>query len=260
MISASLMPNRRNLLKALAVVAPACAAAPAFAQSATGTATPPAPPCPVETPDNARAHTDFAWLSRYADDNRKLLASDAQVRIVFMGDSITQGWRDKDPDFFPEGRINRGIGGQTTPQMLLRMMADVIALRPRAVHIMAGTNDIASNTGPMTAQMTRDNLAAMATLAKANGITVLLASIPPAANYPWRLGLDTMSPIAAHNVWLRDYAAANGHVWVDYHPALAGPDGGMRPGFAVDGVHPTPDGYAAMNAVLLPILQKLRVA
>lgn len=242
--------TRRALLKAMAALAPAAIASPALAQGASA---PPA--CPAEAPEVARAHSDFAWLARYADDNRALLDSGTPSRIVFMGDSITQGWRDKDPAFFPAGRVNRGIGGQTTPQMLLRMMPDVIALRPRAVHIMAGTNDIAGNTGPMTAQMTRDNLAAMAALAKANGIAVLLASIPPAANFPWRPGLDTLGPIAAHNRWLRDHAAANGHGWIDYHPALAGPDGGMRPGMAYDGVHPTLAGYAAMEAVLLPVLQ-----
>jgi len=248
--------NRRDTLKALGktlgMVAPLCVAAPALAQSA--------PPCPAETPEAARAHSDFAWLARYGEDNRRLLAEGTPTKLVFMGDSITQGWHDKDPGFFPAGRVNRGIGGQTTPQMLLRMMADVIALRPRAVHIMAGTNDIAGNTGAMTAQMTRDNLDAMATLAAAHRIRVLLASIPPAANFPWRPGLDTQAPIAAHNLWLRDYAAAHGHVWVDYHPALAGLDGAMREGLAVDGVHPTLAGYAAMNAILLPILVGLDLA
>lgn len=247
--------DRRDVLKILGVMAPLCAASPAMAQMAQT-----APSCPAESVDAARAHTDFAWLDRYADDNRRLQSEGMPTRAVFMGDSITQGWRDKNPDFFPAGRVNRGIGGQTTPQMLLRMMADVIALRPKAVHIMAGTNDIAGNTGPMTAQMTRDNLAAMATLAKAHGIHVLLASIPPAANYPWRPGLDTRTPIAAHNAWLRTYAEAGGHGWIDYHPALAGPDGGMRPGFAVDGVHPTLAGYEAMNAVLLPVLARLGLA
>ena len=240
--------NRRTIIATLGALAP-LAAAPAWAQS-----------CPPETPEAARAHSDFGWLARYAEDNHKLLAEGTPTRLAFMGDSITQGWRDKNPEFFPTGRVNRGIGGQTTPQMLLRMMPDIIALSPRAVHIMAGTNDIAGNTGPMTAQMTRDNIDAMATLAKAHHIRVLLASIPPAAHFPWRPGLDTQTPIATHNLWLRDYAKANGHIWVDYHPALAGPDGGMREGLAVDGVHPTLAGYAAMNAVLLPILTRLDLA
>lgn len=243
--------HRRALLKGLGALAPLGLAAPAWAQSG---------PAPVESPEAARAHTDFAWLARYGEDNRRLLAEGPPTRIVFMGDSITQGWRDRNPEFFPAGRVNRGIGGQTTPQMLLRMMQDVIALRPRAVHIMAGTNDIAGNTGPMTAQMTRDNLDAMATLAHAHHIRVLIASIPPAANFPWRPGLETKGPIAAHNLWLRDYARRHDHVWVDYHPVLAGPDGGMREGLAVDGVHPTIAGYAAMNGVLLPILAALDLA
>jgi lysophospholipase L1-like esterase len=240
--------ERRTLITSLAALPALGAAKAALAQTA---------PCPVEPDYAARAHTDFAWLARYAQENAAVQASGTPVKLVMMGDSITQGWRDKHPAFFPATRIGRGIGGQTTPQMVLRMMPDVLNLRPKAVHIMAGTNDIAGNTGPMTAQMTRDNLAAMATLAKAQGIKVLLASIPPAAAFPWRPGMDTIAPIAAHNLWLRDYAAQNGHIWVDYHPALATSSGAMREGMAYDGVHPTSEGYDAMEAVLLPILQKL---
>jgi hypothetical protein len=120
--------------------------------------------------EERRRREDWAWIGRYAEENRRLLADKARVGIVFMGDSITQGWRDKRPSFFAAGRIGRGIGGQTTPQMLVRIMPDVIALRPRAVHIMAGTNDIAGNTGPMTLEQTEANLTAMAQLAQANGI------------------------------------------------------------------------------------------
>jgi lysophospholipase L1-like esterase len=245
----TLSTNRRSVLAAAALtpLMPALARAQAV-------------PCPVEPLDQARLHVDFPWLDRYAQDNARLLASGIPTRIVFMGDSITQGWRDKHPAFFPAGRVNRGIGGQTTPQMLLRMMADVIALKPAAVHIMAGTNDIAGNTGPMSEEMTRNNIVAMATLARANGLRVLLASIPPAANYPWRPGLDTRTPIARINAWARDYAAREGDVWVDYHPALADGNGGMKPGLAVDGVHPTPAGYDAMEAVVLPVLGDLHLA
>ena len=127
----------------------------------------------------------------YAEDNAKLLASKAPVDIVFMGDSITEGWMDKRPGFFTRGRIDRGIGGQTTPQMVLRMMSDVVALKPRAVHIMAGTNDIAGNTGPMTAEMTQNNFRAMSDIARRNGIKVMLASVPPAAGFPWAPAIET---------------------------------------------------------------------
>ncbi|MGK6320401.1 GDSL-type esterase/lipase family protein [Sphingomonas sp. DT-204] len=198
---------------------------------------------------------DFGHLFRYRDDNAALLASGRPVDIVFMGDSITEGWRDKRPGFFIPGRIGRGIGGQTTPQMLVRFQPDVIDLKPRAVHIMAGTNDIAGNTGPMTEEAMRDNFRAMTTLARANGIHVILASIPPAAAFPWRPGLDVKAPIASLNRWLKSYAARIGATWVDYHPALADASGAMKPGLASDGVHPTEAGYAAMETVLTPVLR-----
>ncbi|MEH3048459.1 GDSL-type esterase/lipase family protein [Sphingomonas adhaesiva] len=208
---------------------------------------------------DARLRTDWPWLARYAEDNRRLIASGARTGIVFMGDSITQGWIDKRPAFFTPGRVDRGIGGQTTPQMLLRMMADVVALKPKVMHLMAGTNDIAGNTGPMTLAQTRDNLTAMVQLARANGIAVLVASVPPAATFPWRPGLDVQTPIRAINDWLRRSAPAMGATFVDYTPALADAAGAMKPGFASDGVHPTAQGYDAMERVLSPVLARLHV-
>lgn len=205
-----------------------------------------------------RLREDWAWWGRYAEDNARLKAAGTPVGVVFMGDSITEGWRDKRPEFFGKGRVGRGIGGQTTPQMVLRMMPDVIALRPRAVHIMAGTNDIAGNTGPMTRAQTYDNLMAMAQLAQANGIAVLLASVPPAAAFPWRPGLATVEPIAEINAWIRAYAARIGATHVDYSPALGDGRGGIRKGFALDGVHPEAAGYAAMEKVLEPVLRGMR--
>ena len=197
---------------------------------------------------------DFPWLGRYADENAMVRASGVKVHTVFMGDSITEGWRNQRPAFFPPSRVCRGIGGQTTPQMVLRTMADVVALQPRAVHIMGGTNDIAANTGPMTMQMTQDNIAMMTAIAHDAGIKVILASIPPAHDFPWRPGLDTLTPIAGLNRWIAAFARRRNAVWLDYHPALAGPDGGMKPGLASDGVHPTAAGYAVMEAVLGPVL------
>ena len=201
-------------------------------------------------------HMDFPQLGKYRDDNARLQQSRAPVEVVFMGDSITEGWKDKRPGFFTNGRIDRGISGQTTPQMVLRMMADVVDLRPVAVHIMAGTNDIAGNTGPMTAAMTQDNFRMMSDIARAHGIKVLIASIPPAAAFPWRPGLETRRPIAELNAWLKSFAAATGATWVDYHPVLDDGTGAMKPGLASDGVHPTEAGYDAMATVIDPILAR----
>ncbi len=198
---------------------------------------------------------DWPWLGRYAADNQKLIASGKKVDIVFMGDSITEGWQSKHPAFFTPGRICRGISGQTTPQMVLRMMADVIALKPRLIHIMAGTNDIAGNTGKMTVQQSCDNLRMMTELAQANGIKVLLASVPPADHFPWRPGLATVGPIRAINAWLADYARRARATYVDYTGVLATEAGAMKPGMAYDDVHPTEQGYAAMESVLAPVLK-----
>lgn len=233
------MIGRRHLLGAMVTAPLAAGAAPTLA---------------VESEEERRLRSDWPWLGRYADDNRRLLTTGSPVDIVFMGDSITEGWRDKRPGFFTAGRINRGIGGQTTPQMMLRMMADVVGLRPRVMHLMAGTNDIAGNTGPMTQDQTQANLTAMCQLARANGIAVLLASVPPAADFPWRPGLDVVAPIRAINVWARAAAGSLGATFVDYTPTLADAAGAMWPGYAYDGVHPTEAGYEAMESVLNSVL------
>ena len=200
---------------------------------------------------------DFGMIGYYADDNAKLLASRAPVEVVFMGDSITEGWFDKRPGFFTAGRIDRGIGGQTTPQMVLRMMSDVVDLRPRAVHIMGGTNDIAGNTGPMTPEMSENNIRAMTDIAQRNGIKVLIASVPPAASFPWAPTIQTRPAIAELNRRLKRLAHDTGSVWVDYHPVLDDGTGAMKPGLAVDGVHPTEAGYDAMATVIDPILARV---
>jgi lysophospholipase L1-like esterase len=200
---------------------------------------------------------DFGMTGYYADDNAKLLASHQPVDVVFLGDSITEGWFDRRRGFFTRGRIGRGIGGQTTSQMVLRMYSDVVALKPRAVHIMAGTNDIAGNTGPMTAEMTENNFRAMSDIARQHGIKVLIASIPPAANFPWRPGLETEGPITELNAWLKRFAHESGATWVDYHPVLDDGTGAMKPGLASDGVHPTEAGYDAMATVIEPILKRI---
>jgi len=210
---------------------------------------------PAATPERTRAdqeaeqrlHTDWAWLGRYGEANAALQPT-REPRIVFIGDSITQGWIDMVPAFFTPGRLDRGIGGQTTPQMLLRFRQDVIDLHPAVVQIMGGTNDIAGNTGPMTPEQTKANIMSMAELARAHGIRVILASITPAANFPWRPGLETASRIAAMNAWLKDYAARTGAMYADYWSALH--DGqALRKDLTYDGVHPNKAGYAVMAPV-----------
>ena len=207
-------------------------------------------PASAQTDQSAemRLHRDWAWLGRYAQANAALIPDSRYPRIVFIGDSITEGWFDKVPAFFTSGRIDRGIGGQTTPQMLLRFRADVIDLHPAVVQIMGGTNDIAGNTGPMTLTQTKANIMSMAELARANGIRVILASIPPADYFPWRPGLETADKIAAMNAWLRDYAARTDATYADYWSALH--DGrALRASLTDDGVHPNDAGYAVMAPV-----------
>jgi len=205
-----------------------------------------ADPCIAKlTPDQ-----DWPNLCRYRADNATVAARPQHDRaVVFMGDSITRGWDLEHSPALGTGMINRGISGQTTPQMLARFMADVVALHPRAVHIMAGTNDLAGNTGPETEQDVKNNIVAMATLARANHIRVILASIPPARAFPWRPEVKPLAELHALNAWLRDYAKRTGAIYVDYGPALAAPDGGMRAEFSADGVHPDAAGYAAMAPV-----------
>jgi lysophospholipase L1-like esterase len=202
---------------------------------------------------------DFPQLAKYRDDNARRIASHAPVDVVFMGDSITEGWKDKRPAFFSNGRIDRGISGQTTPQMALRMMADVVALKPKAVHIMAGTNDIAGNTGPMTAAMSEDNFRMMSDIARMHRIKVLIASIPPAARFPWRPALEPRGRIAELNAWLKRFAEATSATWVDYYRVLDDGTGAMKPGMASDGVHPTEAGYDMMASVVEPVLRRVLV-
>jgi lysophospholipase L1-like esterase len=198
---------------------------------------------------NSRLGSDWPYLARYRADNARLVPTPGHPRIVFMGDSITENWVKLSGDFFTPGRIGRGISGQTTPQMLARFRRDVIDLHPAVVQIMAGTNDIAGNTGPMTPEETQGNIRSMVELAHAHGIRVILASIPPADMFPWKPGLDTGSKIAAMNAWLKAYAARTGCVYADYWSALKDDGLGMRGGLSSDHVHPTKAGYVVMAPV-----------
>jgi lysophospholipase L1-like esterase len=192
---------------------------------------------------------DWANLARYQDENTKLgLPKSGEKRVVFMGNSITEGWGNLNPDFF-KGKpyVNRGISGQTTPQMLIRFRPDVINLKPAVVVILAGTNDIAGNTGPSTLEMIADNIYSMAELAKANGIKVVISSVIPVFDYPWKPGLEPAEKIASMNEMLKTYAKKNGIVYLDYFSAMADDRKGLKAELTYDGVHPNEAGYKVMG-------------
>ena len=193
--------------------------------------------------------TDWPWLARYRDDNAKLIASGVKVDTVFLGDSITEGWVRADAEFFSKGNVGRGISAQTTPQILVRMHADVIALKPRVVHIMAGTNDIAENTGPMTAQESQNNLMAMCEIAKAHKLRIVLGSVPPASKYWWKPESKPKPAALAMNEWLRAYAKQIRAKYADYAAALTDASGNVKLELAKDEVHPTQEGYALMRPI-----------
>jgi lysophospholipase L1-like esterase len=195
----------------------------------------------------ARQDRDWPNLCRYAADNAAGLASGHRPRVVFFGDSITENWRRADPAMFSDDVLDRGISGQTTPQMLLRTYPDVIALRPRVVHIMAGTNDISGNTGPETDQTIVDNLRAMIVLATANRIAVVLGSITPSSHFVGRPDANPSARIVRLNRLLRDLADELRVTWVDYHAPLSDAEGGMRQGLSNDGLHLNRAGYAIIR-------------
>jgi lysophospholipase L1-like esterase len=191
---------------------------------------------------------DWPNLNRYKNENTALKpAESGQKRIVFMGDSITEFWSTVDSEYFSgKPYVNRGISGQTTPQMLLRFRADVIALNPAAVVILAGINDIAGNTGPMTIEMIRDNIFSMIELAKANHIKVILCSVLPAYDFPWKPNQEPIAKIKALNEILRNYALANEIVYLDYYSAMVDERKGLKADYSNDGVHPNKPGYQVM--------------
>lgn len=198
-----------------------------------------------------RVKNDWPNFGRYREANEKLGAPAAgEQRVVFMGNSITDAWIRVSPEFFEEkSYIDRGIGGQTTPQMLVRFRADVINLKPKVVLILGGTNDIAGNTGPSTLEMIEDNLASMAELAKANGIKVILCSILPVFDYPWSPGREPAGKIITVNKWIKEYAASHGCVYLDYFSSVVDERQGMKAEYSKDGVHPNKEGYKVMEAL-----------
>ncbi|MCM3901206.1 MAG: SGNH/GDSL hydrolase family protein [Pyrinomonadaceae bacterium] len=199
---------------------------------------------------------DWPALGRYREQNRTLPAPASESRVVFMGDSITDGWDDPQYGGFFPGKpyVNRGIGGQTTPQMLIRFRSDVIALKPEVVVILAGTNDIAGNTGPMTLEQIEDNLTSMAELARVHRIRVVLASVMPVSDYEKTAdgqprNQTTRRPpekIKALNEWIKRYAAANKLTYLDYFSAMVDDKGFFKDELSNDGLHPNDKGYQVM--------------
>ena len=237
----------------------ACLVSPAAAQTAQ------APPPPVpDCPDVARAIRDMMtndtrlrdWpnLSRYRQADADLERSGDAVPVVFLGDSITDRWDDEGSGGFFPGRhyVNRGIGGQTTPQMLIRLRPDVLSHHPKVMVLLAGTNDIAGNTGPMSDEDVEQNIAAIAELSAASGVKVVLAGILPISDYHQKpdqvpqVIRRPMSRIAAINAWIKQYAAAHGHVFLDYAPGISDARGMLKAEFSEDDLHPNALGYAQM--------------
>lgn len=235
-------PSRRSVIAGVAAVA----LAPVVARGAE------------PGRDDAAMVTDWPWLGRYAKDNARIQSEGTQIDIVFIGDSITELWKHRRPDFFSQKRINRGIGGQTSPQILLRMMADVVAHRPKFVHILAGTNDVAGNTGPIAVDATIHNLVAMVQLAKANGIRPVVGTIPPAAQFFWRPEIEPVGQIQTINQMLHKASKSFRFALVDYHGALTNADGALPPDLSVDGVHPDAAGYERMERALVDKISAFR--
>ncbi len=201
---------------------------------------------------------DWPNLNRFKDENANQVApTPGEKRVVFMGNSITEGWINTHPEFFAgKFYINRGISGQTTPQMLVRFRADVIKLKPKAVVILAGTNDIAGNTGPSTIEMIEDNIISMAQLAKANDIKVILCSVLPVYDYPWKPGLKPADKIIALNKLIKTFADKNGMIYLDFFSAMVDERNGLKAEYSKDGVHPNEAGYNVMEPLTEKAIEK----
>lgn len=207
---------------------------------------------------STKIRDDWPGLNRYREANKKLKPpAPGERRVVFMGDSITEDWGHVYPEFF-KGKpyINRGIGGQTTPQMLVRFRQDVIKLNPDVVVILAGTNDIAGNTGPSTLEMITDNLFSMAELADAHGITVILSSILPVYEYYWRPELDPAPIITEINSRVLKFTEERGLIYLDYFSSVVDERNGMQSKLAHDEVHPTAEGYKVMSELAEEVIQR----
>lgn len=236
------------LLSLVAVTAAAQATAPSPAPATAPTAATVAARAARDSAALERLRNDWAGLRRYRAANDSVGApADGERRVVFYGNSITDSWARHFPAMFPgKPYIGRGISGQTTPQLLVRFHQDVAALKPSVVVILAGTNDLAGNTGPSSQALIEDNLSAMTEIAHAHGIRVVLSSVLPAHDYPWKPGLDPSPKIIALNTWMKQYAAAAGATYLDYHGAMVDARGGLPASLSADGVHPNDAGYRVM--------------
>jgi len=200
---------------------------------------------------------DWPNIEKYSTANKAIDTSASTHQVIFMGNSITEGWAGQDPDFFTENNyIGRGISGQTTPQMLLRFRPDVIDLKPDAVVILAGTNDIAGNTGPMTVEQIAHNIYSMAELAHAHNIKVVISSVLPVYKYPWKPEVEPVEKIAQLNTMLKNYADKNNMIYLDYFPETANEQQGFKKEYTEDGVHPTLAGYKVMEPLVKEAINK----
>lgn len=205
---------------------------------------------------------EWAQLDRYTAENAALPpAADGEYRVVFMGDSITEGWSSTYPDFF-EGKpyVNRGISGQVTAQMLVRFRQDVLNVRPEAVFILAGTNDIAENQGPVSLETIAGHIESMAELAWAHGIEPVICSVLPASSYPWRPGLDPATDIPRLNAMLKSYAERIGFRYLDYFAAMTDGENGLQDDLTYDEVHLTRLGYERMSTLAAGLIEELKSA
>ena len=201
---------------------------------------------------------DWANLKRFQQENSELMLAKAhENRVVFMGNSITEGWLSIRPEFFKnKPYVNRGISGQTTPQMLIRFRQDVIHLKPSTVVLLAGINDIAENTGPSTIEMIANNIVSMAELAKVNHINVIICSVLPANKFPWREGLKPAEKVIKLNTILKSYSKKHKLAYVDYYSAMVNDSHGLKKELGEDGIHPNKNGYLIMEPILEKAIKK----
>jgi len=202
---------------------------------------------------------DWADLTRFRFKNESIdYLMVGEKRVVFMGNSIFENWLRFDPELFSnKSLVNRGIGGQTTPQMLVRFRADVIDLHPEAVIILAGTNDLAENTGPTTLKMILDNIFSMVQLAQMNDIKVVLCTILPASKYPWNSYIKPADKIEKLNIALKNYAKANNIIYLDFYSLMKNEEKGLLKSLTYDGVHPNTEGYDIMRPLIEDALDKV---
>lgn len=200
---------------------------------------------------------DWANLKKYDSENKQLQSNISSNRIVFMGDSITEFWKVNDSNFFENANVNRGISGQTTPQMLLRFSQDVISLKPEVVIILAGINDIAENTGPISNEGILENIITMAELAKSNNIKEILCSILPANRFNWNSKISPANRVIELNKMIQSYANKNKIIYVDYFSQMVDDENGLQKQYGEDGVHPNKEGYEVMKSIVTEAIERL---